>query len=100
MMINNWFVIYKIPNVFTPNGDGKNDVFHLESIGVRDFAIEIFNRWGELVFESNDQYFQWDGNNKQGKECPAGVYYYVGQVSHPQDTRQLHGFVTLIRDKD
>jgi gliding motility-associated-like protein len=93
---------FKLPNVFTPGSTlGLNDYFEAVTFGTyHSFLIKIFNRWGELVFESNDQYFQWDGNNKQGKECPAGVYYYVGQVSHPQDTRQLHGFVTLIRDKD
>ena len=91
---------FVLPNVFTPNGDGLNDDFHALTFGTyQAFGIKIFNRWGELVFESADQYFKWDGNNQDGKECTAGVYYYVGNIVHPKDTRALHGFVTLIRDK-
>ncbi len=90
---------FTLPNVFTPNGDGPNDTFHGLTFGnYRTFLIKIFNRWGELVFESTDQYFKWDGTNKAGKECTEGVYYYVGNIAHPEDTRALHGFVTLIRN--
>src|SRR5258706_2829248 len=92
---------FKLPNVFTPgNGDNYNNTFHALTYGnYHQFNIKIFNRWGELVFESSDQYFQWDGTNLDGKECTAGVYYYVGNIVHPQDTRALHGFVTLLRGK-
>jgi gliding motility-associated-like protein len=92
---------FKLPNVFTPGSTlGFNDDFEAVTFGTyRTFNIKIFNRWGELVFESDDQHFQWNGNNKKGKPCPAGVYYYVGSIVHPEDTRSLHGFVTLIRDK-
>jgi len=89
---------FDLPNVFTPNGDVLNDYFHALTFGnYHTFLIKIFNRWGELVYESTDQYFKWDGNNQDGKECTAGVYYYVGNLVHPEDTRALHGFVTLIR---
>lgn len=91
---------FTLPNVFTPDGNGLNDDFHALMFGnYHAFFIKIFNRWGELVYESNDPHFKWDGKNKQGKDCTPGVYYYVGNIVHPEDTRQLHGFVTLIRDK-
>jgi gliding motility-associated-like protein len=92
---------FKLPNVFTPGSTlGYNDDFEAVTFGTyRTFNIKIFNRWGELIFESDDQHFKWNGNNKKGKPCPAGVYYYVGSIVHPEDTRSLHGFVTLIRDK-
>jgi gliding motility-associated-like protein len=66
-----------IPNAFTPNGDGKNDVFKIEGTGFADnenitrFNIEIFNRWGEVVFSSNNPYFEWDANNEEN-----GIYVY------------------------
>ncbi len=70
---------YWLPNVFSPNGDGENDYFmaiapfnYIESI-----HIQIFNRWGQVVFESNDPYFNWNGDRLDNNEiAPSGVYYY------------------------
>jgi gliding motility-associated-like protein len=64
-----------IPTAFSPNGDGQNDVFSLSITAVKRFQIEIYNRWGELIFESNDPHFQWDGTI-QGVESPVGAYMY------------------------
>ncbi len=69
-----------IPNIFTPNGDKKNDNFELKE-PVRnfncDFSIKVFDRWGLLMFESNDANFKWDGTNKSGSKVSEGVYYYI-----------------------
>ena len=65
-----------IPNVFTPNGDGHNDGFG--PIGLEyahEYVLIVYNRWGEIVFKSNDPNEQWDGTY-QGKMCPNGVYIY------------------------
>ena len=65
-----------IPNVFTPNGDGHNDGFG--PIGLEyahEYILIVYNRWGEIVFKSNDPNEQWDGTY-QGKMCPNGVYIY------------------------
>lgn len=70
--INIW-----IPNSFTPNGDGLNDIFKAESVvEVEDFQLFIYNRWGQLIFESKDINIGWDGNYL-GKEVPQGVYNWV-----------------------
>ena len=94
----------KLPNVFSPNGDGDNDFFTPISpgeFGVYDFDtfyIKIYNRWGELVFESTDPNFKWDGNSKQGKILSDGVYYYLGKMSFKSGkSKSISGFISLIR---
>ena len=64
-----------IPNAFTPNNDGVNDVFEFYSAFAKNLAVKIYNRWGELVFESIDIEFFWDGTiHNSGEICPIGNY--------------------------
>lgn len=93
-----WF-----PNVFTPNGDGKNDFFQADSINsVYQFDLRIFNRWGLIVYETEDPYFMWDGRDQNNNgDCSEGVYFYEGVVSEfslrgPIE-RRVRGNVTLLR---
>lgn len=83
------------PNVFTPNGDGKNDCYEFKGLG--DFracsTIKIFDRWGKEVFSTSDADKCWDGKGKSGNECPVGSYFYIVDVSG----FQLHGTVELLR---
>ncbi|MCX6276026.1 MAG: PKD domain-containing protein [Bacteroidetes bacterium] len=71
----------KIPNVFTPGGDkysddGKNDTYYIKDLcPIDDFRITIYNRWGNIVYESTDYGFHWDGVDDNGKDCAEGVYY-------------------------
>lgn len=67
-------VLY-MPNAFTPNGDGLNDAFGGIGEGITEYNMQIFNRWGELIFESNDINNQWDGNY-HNVMSPMGVYVY------------------------
>jgi len=64
-----------IPSGFTPDNDGINDVFTIKGLGINEFKIEIFNRWGERVFRSSDRYFEWDGTTG-GEKAPVGMYVY------------------------
>ena len=83
-----------IPNVFTPNGDGNNDVFIISgSDNCSHYKIQIFDRWGMLVFESEQTGFVWDGRTDAGIVCEEGTYYYV--LSNNTTTKK--GFVTLLR---
>ena len=88
-----------VPNAFSPNGDGLNDIFRAEGIDVDEFRMEIYNRWGQLVFSSSHIDEAWDGSH-QGSEyfCPAGLYPYriVARVLNGQRV-ELSGHVTLIR---
>ena len=66
-----------VPNVFTPNNDGWNDVFDVRTSDVGPFKIEIYNRWGNVVFETTSPQISWDGSTLAGVEASAGTYYYV-----------------------
>lgn len=87
-----------IPNVFSPNGDGANDVFEVLSTGVTDFDVEIYNRWGQLMYGYTDVSGYWDGK-KEGKEAPDGTYYYVIHltIQVTGEAKVFTGTVTLIR---
>lgn len=67
-----------IPNSFTPNGDGLNDIFRAYGNIIQEQSIMVFNQWGEKVFHSRDRAYGWDGNYK-GKPQPSGVYMVVAQ---------------------
>ncbi len=68
------FGVY-IPNIFTPNEDGLNDVFYVKGYSISDVTMDIFDRWGERLFGSNDQKFGWNGTYK-GVNCKNDVYIY------------------------
>ncbi len=96
--------IYTLPNTFTPNGDGQNDVFHpypYRFIDKVDF--KVFNRWGELVFQTNNPDLKWDGKNTQGKDLAVGTYYYTCVVYEirvtgvVQNPGILSGYIELLR---
>ncbi|MEO5569348.1 MAG: gliding motility-associated C-terminal domain-containing protein [Bacteroidia bacterium] len=86
-----------VPNSFTPNGDGKNDLFGAVHAGKYDsFDMKIFNRWGEMVFNSNNISEFWDGTYK-GLKQTAGVYaYHISLVSGENRILKI-GNVTLLR---
>lgn len=65
-----------IPNAFTPNGDGLNDVFKPTLINFEQYSLQIYNRWGERIFESSDVNVGWDGTYK-GVQVPNGMYTYL-----------------------
>ncbi len=98
--------IYELPNVFTPNGDGVNDLFiPLPYRYVKDIDIKIYDRWGLLMFETNNPDINWDGKNKDTKlVCSDGTYYYVCIVNEIRvegiKPRTLKGFIQLINTKN
>ena len=73
---------YTLPNVFTPNSDRVNDQFiPFPYRGVKEIDLQVFNRWGQIVFTTQDPAIQWDGTlNNDGEPVPDGVYFYVCQV--------------------
>jgi gliding motility-associated-like protein len=64
-----------IPNIFSPNGDGQNDVLYVRGQGIEQLTFVVYNRWGETVFETKDPNHGWDGTFK-GKPAEAGVYVW------------------------
>ncbi|TXB64698.1 T9SS type B sorting domain-containing protein [Vicingus serpentipes] len=86
-----------IPNGFSPNGDGLNDFVDVRSKSISLMTIQIFDKWGTLIFESNDQKNSWDGTHN-GKKLDAGVYVYKFEASMvDQTTVEQSGTITLFR---
>ncbi len=95
-------VEYAFPNIFTPNGDNKNDEFMLiNPLGVDEIEIIVVNRWGNLVFEGNKADFKWNGKVKNtGADCADGTYFYKASIKDFAGNEKIeHGFVQLSRGK-
>lgn len=87
-----------IPNVFSPNNDGINDVFSVTYVNLDDLTVQIYDRWGKFLFESLDKNFQWDGRFN-GNPLPEGVYYFIIEykLTDSEVIEQEKGTITLIR---
>lgn len=86
-----------VPNAFTPNGDGINDKVYVRGFGILRMTWRIYNRWGVLVFETNDKTQGWDGTYK-GSMQPNEVYHYVLDVEYSDNSKfQKRGDITLLR---
>lgn len=84
----------EVPNVFTPNGDGVNDFYFINSKGIIEMDLTIVNRWGETVFKSSDVNGKWDGTSR-GNLCADGVYFYIINAKSKTQDYQKEGHVTL-----
>jgi gliding motility-associated-like protein len=102
---------YKLPNVFTPNGDGVNDLFvpitpkNVVDRYIDKIDLKMYSRWGNLVFETTNKHIEWDGKSKQSNTLlKAGVYYYVCDIYEKRisgiEHRTLTGFVHIFYDKN
>ncbi len=87
-----------IPNAFSPNGDGLNDVFKIAGITYQQIVeFRVFNRWGQQVFETTDPQKGWDGT-QQGKPCNSDTYYYLIRLNYPGGIQKtFRGDIALIR---
>jgi gliding motility-associated-like protein len=96
---------YVLPNVITPNGDGYNDVFEPKVTGlslITGAKTVIFNRWGNILHDTDDPLIHWDGKSKQTKmDCPTGTYFFVTDITYQgptgEETLHLLGSITIIR---
>lgn len=90
----------EVPNIFTPNGDNVNDLFFLKASNLKSITMQIFDRWGHVVFdtESTSGNVAWDGKTGSGKEASAGVYFYVIKATGSDgQTYNKKGTLTLVR---
>jgi gliding motility-associated-like protein len=90
----------QIPNIFTPNGDKVNDYFRLIASSLKEVSVMIYDRWGNKVYDvtSDTGNFAWDGKNPYGKDCAAGVYFYVIKAEGKDgQTYDQKGNVSLFR---
>ncbi|MCB9223688.1 MAG: gliding motility-associated C-terminal domain-containing protein [Crocinitomicaceae bacterium] len=89
--------IVHIPNIFTPDGDGVNDVFRISAAGFEDIKVSIYNRYGEVVYKYFGENGSWDGYTHAGVKVSSGVYYVYVEVTNSggttftdQETLQVH----------
>ena len=88
----------EIPNVFTPNNDNINDLFTIKSKGVKEISLQIFNRWGEKLYEFTGAKAAWDGMTGQGGLVPDATYFYFVKATGYNDTViEKNGTVNLFR---
>lgn len=96
---------YSIPNVFSPNGDGMNDILRpFEYQDVERIDMQIFNRWGQTVFETDDPNINWNGKHRDTDDLVSpGVYYYICDVYEKRITgievRNIVGFIHVYHEK-
>ncbi len=107
---------YNLPNIFTPDDNGQNDLFHpcdqttgteMQKLcppyqNIRDVDMKIYNRWGQVVFKTTDLDINWNGKiNNTGGDCPDGVYFYICEVNEIHfdgiRKRTINGFTHLVR---
>ena len=85
---------YELPNIFTPNSDNVNDLYHPYPYKfVESIDMKIYNRWGDLVFETTDPDINWDGKDiKTNKLVSEGVYYYICDVYEERLTGRITSY--------
>ena len=88
-----------IPNAFSPNGDGHNDLFRIFGIGIKKITLTIYDRWGEIVYSTNNNLPNWNGKkNGVGKNCDGGNYVYVVNLTDKNGRNRIFkGNLLLIR---
>lgn len=93
--VNRYHIL--LPTAFSPNEDGLNDEWRYVGDNIIELNVKVFNRWGNVVFESNDMNYGWDGYY-EGYLQPTGTYTYIAQVVFEDGmTAQKHGSLTLVR---
>ncbi|WP_373728097.1 T9SS type B sorting domain-containing protein, partial [Bacteroides heparinolyticus] len=96
---------YTLPNVITPNGDGYNDVFESKVTGLSLIVgarTVIFNRWGNILWDTDDPLIKWDGKSKvTNMDCPPGTYFYVTDITYQgeagEEKLHLQGSITIVK---
>ncbi len=92
---------FELPNIFTPNGDDKNDSYQAVKVRqIEKIDLNIFDRWGNLVYKTDDPFFKWDGtSNISKRQASEGTFFYMCDVYEPRVTgivkRTIKGFLQL-----
>lgn len=97
--------LYILPNTFTPNGDGSNDLFKPRvNLFVDQVQFQVYNQWGNLVFETTDPQLNWDGTTQSGQQLADGTYHYSCKVFEKrvsgisESKNVLTGFIHIIKN--
>jgi gliding motility-associated-like protein len=90
---------WSIPNTFTPDGDGVNDCFTAKNSHYEFVNVEVFNRWGEMIYEFSGTNINWNGRLKSGNYASSGTYFYIIKYgsSESSELKETTGYVELLR---
>lgn len=87
-----------VPNAFTPNDDGLNDTWNIKHLFIKDYSVQVFNKWGQCIFQTENKNEMWSGKSPSGIISPCDVYIYVINYRGRDDIEHsLKGNVTLLR---
>ena len=94
-------IIYvRPPQAFTPNTDGENDAWKIQGLGSKypSAKVDVYDRWGQMVYRSVGYPEPWDGKNRRGRDLPTGTYYYVIDLNDPDvELPLVKGYVAIVR---
>jgi gliding motility-associated-like protein len=97
--------LYVLPNTFTPNGDGSNDFFKPRvNLFIEKIQFQVYNQWGNLVFETSDPVINWEGTTKAGQPLADGTYHYSCKVFEKrvsgisESKNVLTGYIHIIKN--
>ena len=94
-------IIYvRPPKAFTPNNDGENDAWKIQGLGSKypSAKVDVYDRWGQMVYRSVGYPEPWDGKNRRGRALPTGTYYYVIDLNDPDvELPLVKGYVAIVR---
>ncbi|MBC7862232.1 MAG: gliding motility-associated C-terminal domain-containing protein, partial [Bacteroidia bacterium] len=95
-VFENSFII--LPNVFSPNGDGINDIFFFTCQGITELNCNIYNRWGQLMYQILDPTGKWDGKETNSSQAADGTYFYILKAKGADGKEyNIEGFILLTR---
>jgi len=90
------FQVY-VPEAFTPNGDGVNDILYVETMGIESIHFQLFNRWGELVFETKDKNIGWDGKHRNNYQHDQSLGWVLNVVDFKGRKHNFKGQTSIFR---
>lgn len=92
--------VINVPNVFSPNGDGVNDLFSLDVLYSTNIELTVFNRWGDIIYTESGENPIWNGKTKSGTLVNDGVYFYKYMITpYLGDKVEGHGFIHVFQEK-
>lgn len=86
-----------IPNVFTPNNDGINDVWYIDMKKYNSINCTVYNRWGLKIYETEKPIINWDGHTISGEVCKSGVYYFILEYKEDGSLKRKKGNISLFK---